>query len=209
MGKETAHIRDQLGSDPDTFPVPVFGYYENLEVQELSTIVSTNTIGTSFILGHPTNGVLGTSTLGSHGRVLTRVRVVNPDKKFNEHFRDTLFKDTDSTNTANWDTESYRLAAGTAEAPISATGSTATFLPIAIEDGTISKVRVTKGGGTAYLTDTITYYVKAEDSAALQEITEDTETALSTPGTALTLVVEFQGTGGSATYVEDLKVEYQ
>ena len=83
--------------------------------EENTTIGKTNTIGHSFILGHSVNGVLGVANgvdgqqviLGEAGRDLTIVRVINPNKTFKEHFRDTTF---DDGGDMNWDTTNHRLS---------------------------------------------------------------------------------------------------
>src|SRR3990167_8453574 len=117
MTKDTAAIRDQLGTDPDTTFFLNANYTEDVILEDNSAIVSTSTLGHSWIVGSTTNGIVGTNTatedgqqqvVGSAGRVTTIQRIVNTNNTFREHFRDTTFQTYPLT--ANWDTTNFRLS---------------------------------------------------------------------------------------------------
>jgi len=111
MAGSIQDTRDNIGSRDSTRNPILKRNAELIQIEENSTVIKTNTIGHSFILGHPTNGVLGTANgvdgeqivLGEAGRSgETVVRVVNPNNTFREHFRDDDFIDTgNSTGSLN------------------------------------------------------------------------------------------------------------
>jgi hypothetical protein len=143
--KDKLAIKDQIGKPPATLTVGVWGFDEGIQVEELSTVISTLNIGgetgiygnanfgiygvskyggsaqTSFILGHSVAGVLGISTLGSNSSSPVITRVVNPNNTYREYFRDTTFKNTSNT-TADWNTTTFKInftsGSGTAESEI-------------------------------------------------------------------------------------------
>jgi|TARA_Y100000310_G_scaffold140352_1_gene139763 hypothetical protein len=97
-GRDT---KDNLGEKDDTRELVLKRNRETINVKELSTVISTQTIGNSFILGHATNGVLGTSMLGDDLGTASVIRVTNPANIYTEQFLDTTFRDTGNT-TADW-----------------------------------------------------------------------------------------------------------
>ena len=109
MGETAQQTKDALGPRDTTRDPILFRNREFIRVEEGPLIVQNRTIGTAFILGHPTNGILGTSTLGQGtlGSWTTR-RITNPNNVFHEHFRDSFFNDTANT-TASWDTTNFRV----------------------------------------------------------------------------------------------------
>jgi len=105
--KTVLAIRDQIGALDEVNTVGVWDYDEAVGIEEGPTKVSTVTLGTSFILDHPDNGILDTNILGDATKVTTVQRVVNSDNIFHDHFRDTTYQD--STNgSASWDTTNFR-----------------------------------------------------------------------------------------------------
>lgn len=108
-GQNIQQTRDEFGEEPDTFPV-IKIKRETVKIEELSTLGRERDIGDSFILGHATNGVLGTSNgniLGADYGSYTWDFVTNPNNIFNEYFRNNTFCNTTNT-TANWDTTDLR-----------------------------------------------------------------------------------------------------
>lgn len=130
--EDKRNIKDQLGALPEVHTKGIWVYNELPVNEEGATILYTENIaggrliwgsndfgkwgvfrwsrGTtnqSFILGHPTAGVLGTSELGSQSSSPVVVRVVNPNNTFIERFRDITFKDTLET-TATWNTTTFK-----------------------------------------------------------------------------------------------------
>ena len=104
-GQET---KDNLGARDTTKDQILLRNKESFFIEEGPTKIQTRTIGTAFILGHPTNGILGTSQLGAgtYGS-LTKYAVVNPNSTFHDHLRETEFEDSTNT-TANWDTTNFK-----------------------------------------------------------------------------------------------------
>ena len=105
-GQET---KDNLGAPDTTKNNLILFNKESINIEENPTIIETRTIGTAFILGHPDNGILGTSALGA-GTIgsWTVQRVTNPLKIWHEHFRDAQFQDTTNSLDLNWDTTNFR-----------------------------------------------------------------------------------------------------
>lgn len=83
----TSHqqTRDELGSESDVNPI-FERYTEKAKLLNGPSKTVLRGIGTSFILGSLTNGVLGTSTLGDYRTSGTVQRIENTDNVFNERF---------------------------------------------------------------------------------------------------------------------------
>lgn len=87
---------------------------ESIEVFEITADIYTqpihNGVNDSFILGHPTNGVLGIANgvggnqivLGDYRGTQTVSRIINPFNTYRERFNNDTFKD--ATTTADWAT---------------------------------------------------------------------------------------------------------
>lgn len=102
-------IKDQLGR-PEDMGLLVKRKEETIIIEEGPIKISTSTIGHSFILGHSTNGKLGSPYLGVDGQQIVlgeagRVTIVgfigNPGQVFKDYFYNTYFEDT-SVTTADW-----------------------------------------------------------------------------------------------------------
>ncbi len=215
MTKDSAAIRDQLGNDPDTTFYLNADYFETVGIEENSTIIKTNTIGHSFVLGHLTNGVLGTANgvdgsqlvLGDAGRSGEIViRVVNPNNTFREHFRDIIFKD--SPTTANWDTTNFKLAMSTSSNHSIPYNSIATFKSIFLNLATISSAILTCTETKWNPNDIIKYFLSANGGSNWEEITKGIEHFFTNTGQDLRIKIIFFGNGGNDTFIEDLQVQY-
>jgi len=92
--------RDNIGIKDETRNLVLVGVFnENLSLEEGPTQLNKREIGTAFILGHSTNGILGTSKLGFGTMGSWAVqRVVNPKNTFHEHFRYDTYNDSTNTN---------------------------------------------------------------------------------------------------------------
>ena len=93
--------RAEIREDDSTLLIVDF-FKENINLEGFTDSVSTWNIGTSFVLGHPDNGILGTSAypLGrddSNGTVLHRR--VNYNNTFIDFFRESRYVGTASTGT--------------------------------------------------------------------------------------------------------------
>lgn len=118
MGKDTARINDQLGKNPETFPILNANSQESVMIEEGPTKITTSGIGHSWIVGSATNGIVGANTntadgqqqvVGSAGRVTTVQAVYSPNNIYTERFR---FSDyvLASKTTANYDvTTAHRI----------------------------------------------------------------------------------------------------
>jgi hypothetical protein len=119
MAETDQQTKDNLGARDTTKDQTLFRVKENLYFEEGPTFIEKQNIESSFILGHSTNGVLGTGLLGDVSiGAWTIVWVVNPNNIFHEHFRDNFFYDSSSSSNVTWDTTSFRIefsANGTAQ----------------------------------------------------------------------------------------------
>lgn len=109
--KSIVAMRDQLSELGDTIVAGVWDYDETIGLEEQSTIIKTQGIGTQFILDSPTNSILDSAScvLGDGYKDTAVVqRVVNPNNTFIDRLRDTEFKDTTNTSGTNWDTTNFR-----------------------------------------------------------------------------------------------------
>ena len=109
LGETDQSTKDNIGTRDSNKDQILLRNRESVFIEEGPTQIQQQLIGTAFILGHSANGVLGTSTLGA-GTLgsYTKYSVVNPDKTFHEHFRDTDFRDSVNT-TGTWDTTNFRV----------------------------------------------------------------------------------------------------
>ena len=182
MSKDTASIRDQLGNDPDTTFVLNADYYEDIGIEEDTTVIKTRDLGNSFVLGDATNGILGTAigsggkqvVLGFDDRDITVKRVINPNKIFNEHFRDTDFLDTSATNTAYWDITNYRWVMSSSTDKRRTYNTVGTSSSIFYNQENVTKAKLscdeTKYGG-----DVIRYYLSANGGTNWEEVSRNIE----------------------------------
>lgn len=201
-----------MGKDPTKIIFLIPDYFENLGIEEQSTIISGKTLGNSFILGHPTNGVLGTAVavgggqivLGESGRVETRNRIVNLNKRYPEHFRTTEFKG--SPTTADWNITLFRLAMNQETNHLKAYNTVATFTPIARNNGTATTISIT-AKETVWGNDIIRYFIQT-DSNDWQETNINEEVPLNQFGSDIKVRIVFLGSGGKDTYIEDLYIDY-
>ena len=162
--------RQQLDRDEIWHQLPARGRYnpilkrfrETLMVRDVHTIVKTRAINDSFILGHPINGILGSTSirLGDFRSDWQIVRVVHPDNTYIEKFYDDIFKDEGNT-TANWDTSSHKLMFGS-------TDQTAQSIVVYTDNKTIvaATVNVEYNG-----TGSFTVYLSADNGANWEEVT--------------------------------------
>lgn len=89
---------------------------ETIIIEEGATIISSQNIGHSFVLGHPTNGKLGVANgidgqqilLGDYRETAIILQITNVNNIHKERFHFTQFKDVGST-TMTWDTTNGRL----------------------------------------------------------------------------------------------------
>ena len=154
---------------------------EKFIIEENTTKVTTNTLGHSWIVGSSTNGIVGTNTstedgsqqvVGSAGRDLVLIRVVNPNNIFREHFRDDTFKDASNT-TADWNVSSSLTLEMTV-------GETAQSWAVDYNNGTITKATVNIDFDTGDASD-ITFQLAANGST-YETVTIGTEHSFTVTG---------------------------
>ena len=217
MTKDSAAIRDQLGNDPDTVFFLNADYDENIGIDELSTVISGKTLGNSWIVGSSTNGLVGTNTategggqqvVGGSARVETIKRIVNPNNTFREHFSDTIFKDTNSPNTANWDTTNLRLAMSDSGNHSTTYNTIATMLTTFLNEETVLTATIFANETRWNPNDLIKYFISADGGNNWQEFTIGVKQSFNFIGQDLRVKIVFFGNGAGDTYIEDLQVEY-
>ncbi len=217
MSKDSAAIRDQLGTNPETIFLLNADFFEELGVEEQSTRVSTKTLGNAWIVGTTTNAIVGTNTgtqgggqqvVGGSGRVTTLQRVVNPNNTFREHFRDDTFKDGSGGNTASWDVTNYRLAMSSVDDQGQVYNTVATFGEIFLNSQVVLRATVNCTETKFNPNDVIKYFLSANGGSDWEEFTLGVEKSFGTTGQDLRLKILFFGNGGLQTFVEDLSVEY-
>lgn len=111
MSKDTARIRDQLGKNPETFPVLNANYDETVEVSEGPVIATNVQIGNSWIVGSSSNGIVGPNTntfaggqqvVGPSENYERYVEVANYNNTFIEEFDFPITSNTDLTTATSW-----------------------------------------------------------------------------------------------------------
>ena len=161
LTEDTARIKDQLGKNPETFPVLNADYSEAAIIEEGPIQVSTENIGHSLTFGHATNGVIGTADgidasqleMGNSSRVETIQRVVNSNKRFIERFNFTLFNE-DGTTTGDWTGDGSLVLTN---------GEIAQSTSVALNDGNITNATITVTLSSGDIAD-LTLFMDADDS---------------------------------------------
>ena len=184
---------------------------------ELTTTISGNTLGHSWIVGSTTNGIVGTNlntedgqqqVVGSAGRGQAISRVVNPKNIYREFFRDTDFQDSTSPNTADWDTTNFRLAMHFSTMKNRAYNTVATSETIFLNDQTVQGARF-DADETKFGNDIIKYYLSANNGVTWEEVVKGVLHQFATTGTNLKYRIVFIGNGASETFIENIKIAYE
>lgn len=162
-------IKIQLGPRDRTDGDLVFRKYEETLIpRQLSMITSKQTIGDSFVLGHPDNGVLGTDTLGENNLgSVTRYRVTNPSNIFRDYLRSTTFKDAANTS-ATWDTTNFRITFAATQV--------AQTLALSLNDGTIATALLKLTTANVTNIGNLTFELSADGGSNWVETTYDSVT---------------------------------
>ena len=110
MGNTAQETKDNLGTRDTTKDQVLFRNRESIYVEEDSSIEEKQLVGSAFVLGHPVNGILGTSAFGAGTLGSWTVHaVVNPNNIFREHFRDNFFYNSSDSSGVSWDTTNFRI----------------------------------------------------------------------------------------------------
>jgi len=166
MSQSQQATKDEIGPDDKVTPIFII-FREKLEIEELSTVVSTRGIGDSMILGHATNGKLGDSRtpiiLGDDRDAAVVERVVNPNNTFKEFFRATTFKA--GATTADWDVTVHDLELTDTEV--------AQSLQIYLNNDTIYNAKITLTTDDSLSNTTI--QLSADGGSHWETVTNDVE----------------------------------
>ena len=210
--------KDNIGARDSTRDIILDRNNEKILIEENSTIITGLSLGNSWIVGSPTNGIVGANlntengsqqVVGGAGRVETQIRVINPNNTFREHFRDTTFLDDTLNNTANWNTTTYRLAMTTSSDKLRA------YMTMAVSnriwfDAKIATRAVFNADETLWGNDDVKYYLSADDGneGSWEEVQLGVEHIFSTQGNKLKFRVIFSGNGGVQTWIENIRISY-
>ena len=138
----------------------------------------------TFILGHPTMGILGTAKLGDKGTAFVTQHINQGQNKYREFLYDTTFKDSGST-TGTWDTTNKEIvvsAGEIAQTSAMALGTTYTYY-------TLSGDNITTGGTTTGLIE-----ISGDGKATWETVTLDARTAFTAADTT-GVHIRYTGTG--------------
>lgn len=201
MARNQAQLREQLGRNPDTFPLLNANYQESIAIEEGPTQLTRLSQGCSWIVGSSTNGIVGANTgtdngqqqvVGACGREIEFLRVVNPLNRFYEHFRDNTYEDTSET-TADWDTTNFWLKMS------SSSNTEAVSEPIQsnLEDIPSATMFLE---GTNLDSESVKYYLSNNDGATWEEVTLGVEHTFSTTGQVLRFRITNTGSGWATPF---------
>ena len=196
MSQSLQQLRDEIGTPADAGSVFKVKK-EKLVLKELATRVSTRTIGDSFILGHSTNGTLGSSNsnvLGDDRGAITVIRVVNPNNTFQEYFRTDTFKG--ASTTADWDTTNHWLEI--------AHNETCILSSIYKNNDTIYTITITMESDDD-VTDLL-IFLSANGGSNYEAVIHNTKHTFSNTGTDLRILLG--NTSGSTITITKVKVTY-
>jgi hypothetical protein len=184
--------RDELSSEPDV--QPIYKVKSEKVIIELGPIKqSDNQAGHSFILGHTSNGVMGSPALGDDGsqvvlgeagRSETVLNVFNVNKFFIERFNFTTFNATGST-TADWAVTTGLLEFTTGEVAVSK--------ECAFNDGTITRATMNLTPVTGVTTD-LTLELTADGGSNWESVTLSVEHTFTNTGNDLRFRLTASGT---------------
>jgi len=143
-------------------------------MQERHVIIKERPIANAFMLGHPINGLLGTTGVGlgvgTRGDFVTS-RVVNPNRAHIDNLFSTIFQDT--TN-AIWNTTTGEISFGT--------NQTATSLPVYLNNETLSSATMKP---TISGTGSIGYLLSADGGTNFESVTTGSAHVFTNPGSDL------------------------
>ncbi len=215
-------IFNQSTSDnlnPADSTVPLLKKTDEVQrLREVASIISTQTIGNSWIVGSSTNGIVGTNTgtqgggqqvVGGDGRGSSIItNVVSPNNVFRERFKVTQFKDTSGVFTANWDTTLFRLAMSDSSKHDIPYVTKAVFKSIFLNQQTVIRATINATETRWNPNDQIRYFLSADGGENWEEFALNVERTFAFSGQDLRVRVQFFGNGGLDTYIEDLQVSY-
>ncbi len=189
---------------------------EDIRLEEDSTLIFTETIGNSWIVGSATNGIVGANTgtqgggqqvVGGDGRGgLILSKVVNQNNLFRENFRVTNFQ---GSGNANWDTTNHRLASSTSDNHSTIHNSYQEFNTMFLNGQTITKATINAIETRWNPNDKIAYFLSADGGNNWEEATLGVEHIFTHTGDNLKAKIVFMTTGGVDTYIERFRTSYE
>ena len=212
---DSIKIKDQLGR-PEDKNINIKRKTETLVVESNTVHINKKSLGNSWIVGSATNGLVGTNTategggqqvVGASGRVDVLQRVVNPNKIYREHLRDTFYRDDSAGNTADWDTTNFRIAMSDSSNHATVYNTIATSGSVAYADGTITKATFSVDETKWNPNDQIILRACA-DGSSWEDVTNGTEHSFEVTGTDGRWMIIFIGNGGNLTWVEEPRISY-
>jgi hypothetical protein len=199
---DSVKVKDQLGR-PENKNITVKRFKEDSIIEDDGVIISVNTIGNSFIIGHRLNGVIGTANgkngsqvvigeAGRSGRIMTVT--TNFNKVWRYNFYDSYYEDAANT-TADWaDTDGLLKFTNT---------EVAQSIPIAYNDGTISRATIT-GTVNSGTIASASFQLTADGGDNWESVTHATEHTFTNTGTDLRFKITATGT----VDLSQLRVQY-
>jgi len=167
--------------------------------------ISTQTIGTAFILGHSANGILGTAKFGAGTMsALSDLRVINANNTFKECFFNENFKE---WATADWNTTLRRLGMTTNKSKSRFYNTMAQTKVIFKNEETILKGRF-NATESIWGNDVIRYFLRV-DGTNWEEVELGILHTFVNVGEELEAMIMFSGNGADETYIEGLRVGYE
>jgi len=221
--KESQETKEQVSfHDPTSYIVKRF--YDEFEVRPLSVVIKTTRISEDFIIGHPSNAILGESKLGvqalysfifgsnkgkfgmqfgKQSRDVIWRRVINPFNTWEEYLVTNLFNDFRVT-TATWDTSAKTIRFGTGDGT-----KVAQTMPIFKNLQIIGKATLSVTETKPADTD-IRYYLSPDAGLNWEEVFPEVEKVFNNIGQELKLKIEFdRDPGADEPYVSNLVVLYE
>lgn len=220
MSLDEAQIKDQLGRNPDTFPLLNANYSETIAIEEGPTRISVTGLGSSWIVGSTTNGIVGENTntasgtqqvVGGIGNYIVQ-RVVNPFNRFTEHFRDTDYVDTGNTTATVDTTTNYHIEFASGDVFTSTTifknlEDVNNITPTWTSTGTLSfEVSLDDGVSWIEMTNNETLQVSATEVTNSFPLTFPITLAGSSGGKEIKY--RFTENGGSTATVSEVTIKY-
>ena len=152
------------------------------------------TYGTGFILGHVSQGVLGSNSLGPSGADQVVALVYNDNNTYKEYFKTDLFEDT-SVTTATWGTDGLVFSAS------SEIGQSLATAYSADDPDTYTKATLTATGTTVA---NATYALSADAGVHWETVTNGTQHTFTNTGTDL----RFKITSTDTITITKLTIKY-
>lgn len=159
-------------------------FEEDINVEEHSTVVSSQDVSSASIWDNSARGVWGTNTWDAAKGATTVHAVVNKDNIWREAIRDETFNDTGNT-TADWDTTNFRWDFNNTEI--------IQTLTIFDNSTTITNARLDIASGNITSVGNLTFELSADGGSNWETVTLNTSHTFTNTGTDLRLKITASG----------------